>query len=628
MLIDSALSGAAPVSPSDSASPTPTSSPLATLPPPAAPSRRSTTAVEPFADLDEDGSPAWWARVEARIPRWILWLWDRALLITWGGWVGFVGIWFVVFAQVFGLSRMDNAEDWPWVEDMVDGWGEMMGAASMTLGVLLLIAGWILLRPHFQPGGSAEGDIGTGSHLPPLSQRRLFWIVSALWLVPLLPLLGTLSADAQFYAEFGWMPLQGMNPYEEGLGEVGSPFQTDGIWEGMSAPYPALAVRVMELIVLVTGSHWYWSVVAMRLIAVAGYLALVWGLDRLATQIGITRGYALWLGVLNPIVIIHGVGGMHVDMLMVGLVAVALALGYKSFGRVPGWVAGALVIGVAAGFKPHALLGAVPLAMIALQQQQAEATAGSTPGGVGAGQTGSAGGSGAPRRGGRGPGRTTTDRLTVADGTTRRAPVILSWPRTILCCAVVVIVSAVAFVVLSYAVGLGLGWVRAASIPGAVVSPGLQTLFSIPLLIGAGALGVDVTDEDTVYFLYNISRLTFIVLSLGGFLYLFFRYIRTRPYLFLAAGALIAAYGLSSAREWYTLFWICLLPLARPGVVMRWGTALLVPFIAMTAVVTDLYTEWSVIMAVMVAAGVAIAVNAHGFIIPKAWEATEERATA
>ena len=57
-----------------------------------------------------------------------------------------------------------------------------------------------------------------------------------------------------------------------------------------------------------------------------GVVLLAWAIPKLAFACGIDPTKALWLGALNPLILMHFVSGAHNDALMVGLIAAGLAL--------------------------------------------------------------------------------------------------------------------------------------------------------------------------------------------------------------------------------------------------------------------------------------------------------------
>ncbi|CAM5579655.1 Alpha-(1-_6)-mannopyranosyltransferase [Streptomyces purpurascens] len=76
----------------------------------------------------------------------------------------------------------------------------------------------------------------------------------------------------------------------------------------------------------------------MRLVALAGVALMAAALPRLARHSGADPSAALWLGALNPLVLLHLVAGAHNDAVMLGLLGVGLvaALGrWPVLGAVP-----------------------------------------------------------------------------------------------------------------------------------------------------------------------------------------------------------------------------------------------------------------------------------------------------
>ena len=96
----------------------------------------------------------------------------------------------------------------------------------------------------------------------------------------------------------------------------------------------------------------------------AGLALLVWTLPRLAKRFGVAPAHALWLAVLNPLVIMHFIGGAHGDAVMVALVTLALLL--ASRGQL---VVAAMTIGAAAAYKQTAVLALIGVVGMALQAQ-------------------------------------------------------------------------------------------------------------------------------------------------------------------------------------------------------------------------------------------------------------------
>jgi hypothetical protein len=454
-----------------------------------------------------------------------------------GAWTGCAGSALLALAQWIKLAAYPQYHPEPGDPAVLRAFRSDHSFGTLTAaGVLLLIAAWIMARRHFDE-----------------SDRPRLKLVLAFWVVPLLPALGVLSDDFNIYAEFGWDQLQGLNPYDTGIATSGSPFPTGGSWNGMTAAYPPLALKLFQVVVALAGSHWYFSVVGLRALALAGLALLVWGLKRVAEAVGVDPRFALWLGALNPVVIVHGVGGMHVDLLMAGLAVAAIGVALTR----PDWrglVFGSVVVGLAVGVKQHALLAVVPVAALAVGR-------------------------------------------------------LRPWLAVIRRTALAAVVAVATFLALGVLTGLGQGWTSELATVTRYDTPGPATLASH--FTGAAFAWFDAASPRS---LYSTVSTVVLVVALAAIMALFVRYGRRDPLRFLAAAALVAALGLSGTREWYLTFWIAVLPLARPGKWMRRAASLLVPFMALTAAFHS-YQGWWVMESVHVAAGFAVALNAGGWIV-------------
>ncbi len=238
-----------------------------------------------------------------------------------------------------------------------DGWGvgpiaavaqavdRSTGNALVLIGCLVLCFAWLLLVPR--PGDRLPGWL---------------WL---LWSAPLLLVPPVMSGDPFLYADLGWILAHGGNPYVDVLGSFGGPFApyVDQFWAGHGVAYPPLALEVNRLAVQLGGMHPYWGVVAQRIPAVLGMGLIATFLPRLADQLRVERQWAIWLGVLNPIAVVHLIGGAHNDTLMAGVVVVALWLSLQRTPHVSASLVWApILIGVAMALKQQAGLAVIAAA--------------------------------------------------------------------------------------------------------------------------------------------------------------------------------------------------------------------------------------------------------------------------
>lgn len=183
-------------------------------------------------------------------------------------------------------------------------------------------------------------------------------VTAAIWSAPMLFALPMHSRDAYAYGAAGWLVDHGLDPYSTQLGQAGEPGLLVGLhWHETTSVYPALSLDVFGLISRLTGGDLYWTTVALRLPNVLALAILAFVLPRLARRLGLNERVVLWAGLLNPIMLVQWIGGVHNDALMVALgVAAFLAvfdLGWRGW---RGLVLAGVLLGLAMGFKQSAAL--------------------------------------------------------------------------------------------------------------------------------------------------------------------------------------------------------------------------------------------------------------------------------
>ena len=95
------------------------------------------------------------------------------------------------------------------------------------------------------------------------------------------------------------------------------------------------------------------GIIVYKAISVLGFAVIVFAITRLARALGGDPALALWLGVANPVVVLHLIGGMHNESVMVALVSLGLlAAVHKRFHI------GLILIGVAVALKATAIFAA------------------------------------------------------------------------------------------------------------------------------------------------------------------------------------------------------------------------------------------------------------------------------
>ncbi|MEV4937909.1 polyprenol phosphomannose-dependent alpha 1,6 mannosyltransferase MptB [Streptomyces zaomyceticus] len=227
------------------------------------------------------------------------------------------------------------------------GWGlweprgsalTLAGALLAYLGLTLLVAAWwrygVLLAR-----GARDGVLTT-----------LAW-----WAGPLLLAPPLYSKDVYSYVAQGAMVLEGHDVYGGGPSVLGpgdlgadAAASVGGHWTDTPAPYGPAFLVLAQLVVRATGGEIVPAVLGTRLLAVAALALIVWAVRGLGGGRGGPDG-ALWLAALNPLLLIHVIGGMHNDGLMIGLMLAGVLLAVR--GR---WVLGCVLVGLAVMIKSPA----------------------------------------------------------------------------------------------------------------------------------------------------------------------------------------------------------------------------------------------------------------------------------
>ncbi|TDV35326.1 polyprenol phosphomannose-dependent alpha 1,6 mannosyltransferase MptB [Actinophytocola oryzae] len=185
--------------------------------------------------------------------------------------------------------------------------------------------------------------------------RELYRIAAA-WCLPLLFARPLFSGDVHSYLAQGLTAARGLDPYRLGpLAALGadSPVtqQVSVYWQDTPAPYGPVWLAISRTIARVAGENLLVTVVLHRLVELAGLVLVAWALPRLARRMGVSPGAALWLGLLNPLVLWHVVGGAHNDGLMMGLVLAGPELALTGLAEPLRLVAGLTLLTVAANVK-------------------------------------------------------------------------------------------------------------------------------------------------------------------------------------------------------------------------------------------------------------------------------------
>jgi hypothetical protein len=363
--------------------------------------------------------------------------------------------------------------------------GRMAGLSFMVAGLGLMAWAWLSVGRQVMAGLR-----------PPVLRMTAYWSVPLLLIPPLF------SRDAWSYAAQGALVAEGFNPYDVGPGVLSGHIveAVDPMWMQTPAPYGPLPLAYGGLVARVTMDP-YVLMLSHRLLAVLGIVLIAWAVPRLATACRVDPVLATWLVVANPMLITHGIGAAHNDILMLGLACSAFALALT--GR---WGTAAVVAGAAAAVKLPG--GLVVIAIAAVMSP-------------------------------------------LAGRALRFASLAIAGAASVLTLATT-----------GELTGLGSGWLSALDVPGLVRSPfSIANLIGMAASGVLGLLGEDTAAEQAlqiVRLVGMIAAVTLIaVLSLRSSIHHAARAVGIALLAVVVLGP--------SAHDWYFLWCLPFLAVARPG---------------------------------------------------------------
>lgn len=196
------------------------------------------------------------------------------------------------------------------------GHGLVLSSVLLWVGVALMLVAWLRL------GRSVIDRTAT---------EYTMLATTAFWLAPLLLSVPVFSRDTYSYLAQGALLRDGFDPYV--VGPIDNPNSlldnVSPIWTTTTAPYGPAFILVAKFVTMLVGDDVVAGTMLLRLCMLPGLALLIWAAPRVARHVGANGAAALWICVLNPLVIIHLMGGVHNEMLMVGLMMAAIALTFS-----------------------------------------------------------------------------------------------------------------------------------------------------------------------------------------------------------------------------------------------------------------------------------------------------------
>lgn len=196
------------------------------------------------------------------------------------------------------------------------GHGQSIAAVLVSVGVWLMVLAWVRLGR-----GVLAHEVG----------GRAVLTTAVVWLLPMLCGPPLFTRDVFSYLAQGALPLAGFDPYAYGPDALPGAI-LDNVhpwWQDVPAPYGPLFILIAKGVVAVTGEHAAMGVILMRLAMLPGLALFVWAVPELTRRMGGRVPVALWIAVANPVVVVHLVGGVHNDLLLLGMLAAGAALALR-----------------------------------------------------------------------------------------------------------------------------------------------------------------------------------------------------------------------------------------------------------------------------------------------------------
>lgn len=230
--------------------------------------------------------------------------------------------------------------------------GRMAGLAVVLLGLGLYAAAWLRLCRHVARAEDEDRE----------DALALVRHATVVWSAPLVLAPPLFSRDGWSYAAQGVLAHFRISPYEYGPGVLVGPIVqgVDPRWMETAAPYGPIPLLFGDAVAGLTGNPWM-LVISHRFFALIGLALLAWSVPKLAAWAGVNPALASAVVLSSPLMLAHGVGGLHNDLLMVGLMTSALAVSVER-----GWIWGAAVGGLAAAVKLPGGLVCIGIALVAL----------------------------------------------------------------------------------------------------------------------------------------------------------------------------------------------------------------------------------------------------------------------
>lgn len=211
----------------------------------------------------------------------------------------------------------------------------MLQTSSMVvlIGVGLLVLAWVLMAPFTGVSIRRHDSLPARVSISMLRRTFIAWVAPIMLTAPLF------TQDIYSYLAQGSIVAQGMDPYSAGPLDLLGPDNhlarsVPFIWAQSPSPYGPVALGVAAAISVITGDSIVAGVFGHRIVSLLGVLAAGWAVTMLARRCRVPESVAFWLGILNPLLLLHLIGGIHNESILLGLMLVGVEMGLRGTDRI------------------------------------------------------------------------------------------------------------------------------------------------------------------------------------------------------------------------------------------------------------------------------------------------------
>lgn len=260
---------------------------------------------------------------------------ERTRFATWQ-FMGTVGAILVAIGGLGAgaLPTVGNpVHEWPVASLLV----RMLSASTALAlcGCGLMVTAWVLMARNVT--GSLFSSASSRGQVHRVSVRQMALTICC-WAIPLIFTAPLFTQDIYSYLAQGSIVAQGLDVYSAGPVDILGPSHelarsVPHIWSHSPSPYGPTALGIAALISTITNDSIFWAVLCHRLVNIASLALSAVALTHLARHGGVAPQAALWLALANPLTLLHLIGGIHNEAILIGLLTSGMALALQGISR-------------------------------------------------------------------------------------------------------------------------------------------------------------------------------------------------------------------------------------------------------------------------------------------------------